>query len=173
MESIRGRLLKIKALAENGYEGEAKAARHLLEKVLEKHNMTFEDLAQEELKKREFRVPRDMNYLFAHVVAQIIGAKRARKITYYTNKPSMKYCEVTDLEYLEIANMFDFHFRQLKKEIEKQKKLTTTAYIYKHKLTVDDGRVSDSSSTNTKDLLTIVSLMKNMDNVYYRKQLKK
>ena len=46
-ESIRGTILKIKALAEKGAEGEKDAAKRMLKRWMHKYNLSIEDLFEE------------------------------------------------------------------------------------------------------------------------------
>lgn len=171
METIKDKLIKIKALADRGCAGEARNAKLLLVKLLDKYNMTFDDLSDAELKRRRFNVPKNKMVLFYHIVYTVIG-KRAEDIYYYGKTTTVQYANVTDFEYLEISSMVNFHFRQLDKELQKQQKTITGAYIYKHRLTVKAEDSDERAERSDKELLAMLNAISSLDDVYYRKQIK-
>jgi len=171
METIKDKLIKIKALADKGCAGEARNAKLLLDKLLDKYHLTLDDLSDVELKKRRFNVPKSKMVLFYHIVYNVIG-KRAEDIYYYGKKTTAQYANVTDYEYLEISSMANFHFRQLDKELQKQHKTITGAYIYKHKLTVKSEDSDDRAVRSNEELLAMLNAIDSLDDVYYRKQIK-
>ena len=171
METVKDKLLKIKALADKGCAGEAINAKLLLDKLLDKYNLTIDDLSGVELKNRRFNVPKNKMFLFYHIVYNVIG-KRAEDLFYYGKKTTAQYAKVTDFEYLEISSMANFHFRQLDKELRKQQKTITGAYIYKHSLTVKSEDADDRAVRSDEELLAMLKAIDDLEDIYYRKQIK-
>ncbi len=172
MESIKDKLRKIKALADKGFYGEAQNAKRILNNLLDKYSLTIDDLMEDEKKLRKFKVERVMYIVFNHIVANVIGEERTSKMYWFKNKPSVQYIELTDYEYAEIHNLFDFHKRQYKKEYKKQIDIIITAYIHKHNLTLkaspDD---KDRKEMSMDEFLDILSAIRRMEDNYYVKQL--
>jgi len=173
METVKDKLLKIKALADKGYAGEARNAKLLLDKMLDKYNLTLDDLMCVELKKRGFKVPFNKMVLFFHIVYSVIG-KRANNIVYYGNKKTEQFVKLTDLEYIEIESMINFHFKQFDKELKKQHKAIISAYIIKQSLAVSNDVMDedDRPKMSMEEMLAIRNAINGLDDVYYRKQIK-
>lgn len=171
METIKDKLKKIKALSEQGYFGEAENAKLLLNRMLEKYNLSLNDLKNDELIVRKFKVERMFNTVFVHIVAKITG-DRYRDIFYYKGKPSVQHIQLTDYEFVEIQQMFDFHKKQYKKEFEKQILIIKKAYIHKHNLAQDSTGDSESKDVDMDEIRNILSAMDRMEDRFYHKQLK-
>ena len=54
VDVIRERILKVKELAENGIEGEKKAAINLLKELLNKYDLSFDDLTENVIERYEY-----------------------------------------------------------------------------------------------------------------------
>lgn len=132
MESIKDKLRKIKALADAGVAGEAKAAQYQLEKLLSKHNISIDELFDDTMKERKFKVSSD-KVIYLQVLSSIIG-NRAKEAYYFKGRPSEQYVKLTDIEYIDVKNQFDFHRKQLAKEKKKAIKQLEIAYVHKHHL---------------------------------------
>lgn len=171
METIKEKLRKIMALADRGDAGEAIAAQHRLNVLLSKYNLTTEDLFDESLKKRKFKVRRDEWVIFVQVLASIIGV-RYKDMWYMRGKRSEVYIELTDGEYVDVAQQVEFYCKQYKKELTKSVQALQTAYVHKHNLFNKDS--SESSSVNRisrAEYLELIGMISRLENVTYRKQL--
>lgn len=171
MEQIIEKLKKIKSLADRGVAGEAIAAQQQLEKLLAKHNLTIDDLFNEERKDRMFKVKTADEMIFIQVALSIIG-NRAKTIWHYKGDRTNKYLELTDVEFIDISSMFDFHKKQLEKEKKKAIQTLETAYVYKHDLFNCDKSDTPSESKMTIEEYCEIMAMKNrLEDVTFRKQL--
>lgn len=174
MESIKDKLRKIKALADHGVAGEAKAAQYQLEKLLAKYNMCIEDIFDDTLKQRKFKVPKGQDQLFFQTLSSVIG-NRFKECYYYKGKPSEQYIKLTDIEYIDIEQMFSFHSKQVKKELKKTVENLYTAYYYKHDLFNKDKQAvevdSDDSSMSYEEYIEIMAMKDRLQDVTFRKQL--
>jgi hypothetical protein len=172
MEKIIDRLKKIKELAERGVQGEAQAAKLLLEKLLKQHNITIEELSDEKREECSFNADnRTLAVLFMCLVNQI-GVKRAKELYQY-KRDKKYYIELTLLEYIEIKQLFNFHKKQYKKEFEKMKMNLERAYQHKHDLEPirDDDSEKGESTMTLDDLNAMINIVRNLEDVCYRKQI--
>lgn len=120
--------LKIKRLAEEGFEGEAQAAKLALERYMKKHNISESDLQQEVVQKFSYNVAmKDFN-LFSQIVSNVCYPKPS--ITYRGNKKTILYIKVKPEDGILIEAKFEFY----KKALEAQYKLFYSAFIQKNHL---------------------------------------
>lgn len=78
---------------------------------------------------------------------------------------------VTNFEEIEIRELFDFHWKQYKKERLKTIKSLQLAYVQKHKL-FSDAPKSSKSDISYEDLSRMISMMSQMENVSYQKSFR-
>lgn len=172
METIKDRLRKIKALADRGIDGEAIAAQAQLEKLLSKYNLRIQDIFNESLKIRQFKVSRNERHLFAQVLGANIG-DRYKQAYCLRFKPSVMHIELTDAEYVDFEQQFSFFTKQFKKELKKAQDQLLYAFCYKHDLFNKDKEAvpEDKSPINLDEYLEIIAAAKRLENVTFRKQL--
>lgn len=173
-ESIKQRIWKIQALVEKGYEGEAEAAKRVLDGMCRKYGLRIEDLLdQDKVERREFNVGRSkicLN-LFVQCHAKVTGKKR---MAFCRKSPSVISLELTAYQYAEILNMFNWHKSNLQKDLDNAQQLCYEAYVQKHGIYRE--RQEDEEKTDAPvdidRLRKILIMMGNLnDNTYY-KQLK-
>ena len=171
MDSIKQKLLKIKALAEQGVEGEAIAARNQLAKLLEKHGMTIEDLCSENKKLRPIQILRVEAPLFSQILWKVTGEENHPIFTYKGQSKLLRVVELTDRDYIDFQQLFEFHRRQLAKERKKCLETLYTAYIHKHDIFgQSDGKQSENSMTE-EQLRAIIAMMSGLENATFHKQI--
>jgi hypothetical protein len=168
METIKEKLRKIKALADKGIDGEARSAQYQFERLLSKYNLTIEDIFDNTLKERKFKVGKSEERIFIHTLATNIG-DRYKNVFIYKGKPSEKYIELTDQEYIDFEQQFSFHRKQLKKELKKSNNELFNAYCFKHRLYNKEAKVE--SEMTLDEYLSIIGYTKKMEDVTFRKQL--
>ena len=140
---------KIKALAEQGYEGEAGSAQKALENMPHKHGLTIEDLCTDTPEWRWIKIGSNKE-LFSQCYSQVLNTSTIRYSKYRSNIN----VELTAAQYADLISLFEFHSDQLKKEFKKEfkkerKRLLenfTDSYIQRHEIWGD----SDSSDENTE-----------------------
>lgn len=173
-ESIKSRLKKIQSLAENGYKGEAAAARRLLDEMCKKYGLTIEDLLdQDKVERRMFNIGRNKVYLnlFAQCYAKVTGNKG---VSYCKESSSVISLEVTAYQYAEILNLFDWHKANLKKDLDNAQDLCFEAYIQKHGLyrqRSEEEKREDKTPIDFERLSKIIMMMRNLNDNSYYKQL--
>lgn len=177
MESIIERARKVLALAEQGVDGEAKAAKLALEALLKKHGLTIEDLKNEKRERREFSIKnRNEVLIFNHCILNMFGHDSVVWDRHYTYKRDYRhiYAEMTDIEYLDFKPFFEFHILQFRKELKKMLDAITSAYVNKHNL-FDSNPTSDQDDQKTKTdmqkLYMIMLVMDSMESSSYHKTL--
>lgn len=173
MEPLIDKLRKIKALAEGGVAGEAKAARSQLEKLLLKYGVTLEELAENTMKERRFRVTKSDTQLFYQTLASVIG-NRYKSCYHYRGESKVTCVEMSDLEYLDFKQYYQFHRSQLNREIKKSTDLLMNAYFHKHNIFNCEHSASGSDTKTTpEEIAALVRMMQNLEDVSYHKQLNK
>ena len=113
---------KLKALAERGVEGEAINANKMLQKMLQKHNLTIEEIEGEKQQDYFFKANGLNATLFHQIVKRVnynlklyqIPAKKVKQFMLEGNQ--MVTCTVA--EFIEIDQMFDVYKKLYKKESE-------------------------------------------------------
>jgi len=174
MELIIEKLKKIKKLAEEGFDGEMQAAVYLLNQQLKKHNLTIDDLQDEVEKERCFTAIGD-NERFALLMCclKVIGIDRSYGLKYYRGELKKQYISLTEIEYIDISQMFDFHKKNMKKEFEKMVLDFQKSYQYKHGLYASEN--SEKHKSNYKpsysEWLKIKQFADNMDDNFFHKQI--
>lgn len=174
-DKIKDRLQKLKILAEQGYKGEALAARRAFENMLEKYGLTIKDLCDAKAEWRWIKVGSDkeLKKILHQCHFQVIDKSNS---TYKEYKDEIGF-ELTPAQYADLMSLFEFHSSQFKKERSKLLKNLTSAYIQKHEIwgQSDDEDCEDKpkkeKSINWNDVKAIIALADAMEDVSYHKQL--
>ncbi len=104
-ESIKSKLLKLQALAEKGYKGEAETAKIMLDKLCKQYGVSLEEvLNREEKKYCLFNVGRAKVYLslFMQCYANVTGE---RELNYIKESNSEIGVKLTAYQCAGIANL--------------------------------------------------------------------
>lgn len=147
-ESIKQKLLKLQALAERGYKGEAYAAQQAIERICQQYNIRLDDILDAQAKRwYTFETGRSkaMQTLFIQCYAKVmnVGSMSYRQIG--RNRIGI---ELTALQYAELSNMFEWHKDNFAQELEDMKQTFLEAYISKHNIYRDTG----DDNTEEKEL---------------------
>jgi hypothetical protein len=169
MESIIEKLKKIQVLAQRGEMGEMQAAKRKLEELLAKYGLTLDDLNDNALRERVLTVPKDVEILFVQCCFKIIGAKRTGQIWYVKSE---KHAELTDMEYIELRQLFDFHRANYRCELKKLKKDFENAYQFKHGLYCSDSsETTNDKPLSRKEIEAIIRLSSGLSDVTFHKAI--
>lgn len=177
MDRIIDKLKKLLALAERGEQGEAENARRLLEAELRKHGLTFDDIREENKRTRMFKYnSNEERTLLIQVLVNYLGSKSDafNKSTYNKYKKQV-YIDLTDMEYIDISNMYDFFKAQFRKEQKRLLHDMIQAFVQKHRLfdSTPSERPDDDREIDWDELKRILALSSTMEDVTFRKQLTK
>lgn len=158
---------KIKALADRGIGGEKANAIELLEKFLQRNNLTIEQIEEVERSDRLFKVKKNQIRILLQIMRKVMGSE----ISFYQ---SARYrngliAECTMLEYVEIQAMFEFYWKAYEKELD----IFTSAFIYKNELYANDKSraLSDLSREEKERFYKTARLMEGMDKNHYLKPI--
>lgn len=138
---IRERARKVLRLKEEGRAGEAEAAAKQLQKLLDKYNLTLDDLREDE-EERTLRAWRyktkHEKHLLRQIAYTIVGPDRipGRVYNKSSGRPLKKIgVECTEVEAADIKERFEFYRDLWAEEVEK----IQSAFIQKHELFPEDG----------------------------------
>jgi len=173
MELIIEKLKKIKSLSEQGIDGEAQAAKHALQKLLKQYNLSLNDLADDIKKERCFfaKENKDQDVLL-YCCLKILGADRYKTLYRYKGERSKLYIELTDYEFAELSEYYDFHKRNYRKEFKQMETDFIKAYQYKHNL-YSDTPSEDARALTDEEMLKIFKYASEMQDVSFYKALTK
>lgn len=175
MDKIIDKLKKILALAERGEQGEARNARLKLENELKKHGLTIEDLRSEQKTPRVFPYKtKDEMTLFFQILISVCGRNSEEtKGAQYDSKGKRLFATLTDLQYLEILNMWEFHRKQFNKEKKRLMRDCLSAYINKHDIFDPNAEPSKRDEIDWERIARVMRLANGMEDIHYRKSLSK
>jgi hypothetical protein len=177
IELIKDKLLKLKNLAERGYQGEAIAAQKALKNMLEKYGLTLDDICDDKLEWRWIKTGRskDVKKIFFQCFFQITDKSNCKY------KEAKKYSEIgfelTSAQYADLMSLFEFHSKQFKRERDKLLKNLCQAYIHKHEIwhktdiPDDEEKPKKRNPIDPDELRSILLLVDSFEDVSYHKQL--
>jgi len=170
-QQLKERLLKLYELSKRGEGGEKVNAEVFLNKLLEKHNLTIDDIDSNVPKRRYYKYTTKANMrVIIQVLFKTLGAKA--KIG---QLPSYKEVsiEVNDYQHVQILEEIDFHLDNFKKERKKILEDFKQAYIQKHCLYSTDSEPSKKEMTkeDLEQLERIIAMQGNLSNDSYTKKI--
>lgn len=174
-ESIKNKLKKLLALAEQGVQGEADNARRLLEKLCKEYSVSIEELLDEnQLKRYCFDISRNAIYkdLFVQCYCKV---SQKISLSFYQESRSQISVEMTALQYAELVSLFEWHKANFNKDLEDMKKNILLAYCRKHHLYSDVKPDNDNDRELTEDerkqLIKIMFMQESLNDNQYHKLL--
>lgn len=180
-ETIKSKLLKLQALAERGYKGEAEAAKRLLDKLCKQYGVSLEDILDREKKNRyRFEIGKGKLWLklFMQCYANVTGSKELRYIR--ESCSIIRGVELTAYQFAEISNLFFWHKANLKKDIEKTQRLVFEAYVQKHRIFRDRSNDPEDPEEEQEDkpidfahLQALLMMMGNLNDNTFHKMIEK
>lgn len=163
---------KLKALSERGVGGEAENAATMLSNLMNKHNITIEQLEEVERQNERFDIKENQVQLFGQV-RSMVGKFNLYEIR---NRKSNMFEGVqlscTKSEYLELSATFEFYWEAY----EKEQKIFYRAFVQKNNLfpvngnEVDVGKMSEAEK---KEALEVLRLSEALNKHHFNKTLKK
>jgi hypothetical protein len=149
MEQIIDKLRKIQALAEKGCQGEAMAAKLLLDKMLTKYGMTLSDLEFETTTRYAFKYRTVAEHdLIVQTIAKVVNR---RQVHCFVPKGKREIrVDLTAAQLIDVKEMLGFYLRQFRTELKKQEATLVHAFIIKQRIFPDEP--SEGSNTQEKKL---------------------
>ncbi len=175
-EELKQKIRKIIALAEGGTDGERTVASVKLQTLLQENGLTLDDFKEDKEQRYIFNVGA-LQWrvdLFLQIAMKV---KNTNKISYWkTYRRSQVQISCTEAQKNEIQNLFNWHSKNLKKEIDKTIHNLITAYELKHRLFNEksDDNEQDNDSERKIDyekLMQIMTLQSVLSNERYHKQI--
>jgi hypothetical protein len=163
---------KLKALAEQGVGGEKVNAEEALARLMQKHNITIEDLDGIERQEERIRYPSagGLGYKLARqIIASVIGSPFNK---YVDKRNRLIYVKLSRAEYLEVIAKLDFFLPHYEKELE----TFYSAFIQvNHLYAKPDGKEDDRplSDIDLAELERLMSMMQGMRPAPFLKRLDK
>lgn len=164
MQKIIDLCKKLNALAKGGVGGEKHNAAQMLQKLLEKHAISINDI-EEEVKKRFCFKPKN-SQLLVQVAATVIGTVNA----YTLRGRKGVYMDLTTAQYIEIEAKYSFYQSAYNKELKKMVK----AFVMKNKLYADRPEGMEQKPLTDKELAElwdIAQMAQGLDRHHYNKQI--
>ncbi|UVL19621.1 DUF2786 domain-containing protein [Pseudomonas sp. B21-044] len=152
-QKVQDKLRKLQALAERGVGGEKVNAQRMLERLLERHGLTLEDLADERRETRWFPAPTRFDVrLAAQILAKLCNTN-APGVYRSKNRPKQVGVDVTPAEAIE----FELHYDILRKALTEHFKDAFSAFIQANRL-YSNLPSDESSSAMSERVFRILSM---------------
>lgn len=173
---IKDKLRKIYELVQQGDPGERDNARILLDELLTKYNLTEQDLIEERTETRIFSYKDKWHQQF---VLCIIESTLDREIKFSQLQRNKRiFCELTDLDYLQVNEVLKYYEKILKKEIRNFKKNIALTILSKYDLVPKYETKENNNNNNKKqrksdniDWNQVLGLLNTIKQPPHRKQL--
>lgn len=146
LDKIKSLITKVSELAKRGVDGEKESAKKKLEKLLNKYGININDINNDDKQKRIFRIKNREDYLavLGHVIWDIVPnldiSENTRRLEVY--------CNLTNEQYIEVAEKFDCYWKLWCKEKEQ----FMLAFIIKNNLGVGKGNTGKDAKRMTKEM---------------------
>lgn len=161
---------KLAELAKQGHGGEKTNAETMLRKLMEKHNITIEDIEGDEKKIRWFKPTKSQKQFFLQVVSSVLG----KGVPKYGNRvvKSEIGMYLTDAEYIEIKSKFEFYWKRYLEDVE----ILYEAFVQKNRLyskSTDNEPKPETELTadELKRLKKVIGTMDALDTHSFHKQI--
>lgn len=139
---LKDKLLKLYELSKRGVDGEKTNAELMLSRMLDKHNLSLDDIDQDIPKKRYYKYTTKMSKdIISQIAFKVLGSKEVYLVSGYREVS----VTVTDFEHIQILEMIDFHLSNFEEERKLFLKDFTSAYIQKHRLFRDLDKDEDEA----------------------------
>lgn len=135
---LKNKLLKLYELSKRGIGGEKINAEFFLNKLLEKHDLTIDDIDSNLPKKRFYKYKTKAD---ESIISQVAYKITGDKGCIYTVKGYKEIClDVTDYQHVQIIEEVDFHLDNFKNERKQFLEDFRAAYVQKHRLFPADSK---------------------------------
>lgn len=173
IESIKSKILKLHALAESGNTHEAQSARAMLERWLNQYGLSLEDILDESNKTRWYEFKVRSKWEKKLLLQCYFKVKNVNEVKYRGYGGVLEF-DLTSYEFAEITNYYEWHKKQLAKELKAMQADFTETYILKHQITSEkgaDGEEDELTPEKMARLIKVLTLMRTVENTSYRKLL--
>lgn len=158
---------KLKALADRGVGGEKYNAKKMLKALLKKHNLTMEDIEEEEVCLNQISVIKEQRKLFHQIGYNVIGKK------YYTidvrRYKNIMLIECTKAHAIEIEAKLNFYWKAYKEELD----IFYHAFIQKNKIFAEDADVKPVKKEDKEKMERMLAMASTIKKSSFHKLLEK
>lgn len=159
---MKSKLAKIKTMAERGTTHEREVAKRMLDDLLEKYDLTLDDIQdrEERLYWIVYKRPYEKDLIF-QIVAHVL---KTSTISWTKKKASKRVgLRLTPAQYATIRDFWETYRQPLVDEIEKYLANVFSAFVQKHRLFNPDATGGSAKDDLDPDL--IAALIRNMTTI--------
>jgi hypothetical protein len=161
---------KLKALSDRGEGGERFNAEVKLKQLMEKYNISFEDIEDDTILMREFNYKRGQEQILIQSIRSVVGRKP--KILNYKKgygKQTTFLVECTQYQFIEAQAVFNFYWPRNQADLDAFR----LAFIYKNNLFSPDAESESKPPTDEEyeKIQKVIKMMDVLDKNHFRKQL--
>lgn len=157
LDKIKETLKKLAVLAERGEENERQTALGLLQRLLQKYNLSIPDLINTDLKEREFNFTSRDNLT---ILSQCIWSINPDAQVSFDSGKNKVYVKLKSSDYIEIIEKFLYYYPLY----EKEKMKLMLAFICKHGLTTSANQCANNENNmSTEEVKQVALIMSGMD----------
>lgn len=173
IESIKSKILKRHALAESGNTHEAMNARAMLEKWLLQYGLSLDEILEEKNEPRWYEFKARSSWEKKLLFQCYFMVKNVGKVSYRGRSEIISF-ELTPYEFAEMTNFYEWHRKQLGKELKEMQKNFVDAHVYKHNITSTVGSEREPESLTPEELnrlKNVLLLVRTVEDTHYQKLL--
>ena len=152
LDKIRETLKKLAVLAERGEDNERQTALGILQKLLQKYNLSIPDLVNPDLKEREFNYSSRDNLT---ILSQCIWSINPDVQVSFDSGKNKVYVKLKSSDYIEVVEKFLYYYPLY----EKEKMKLMLAFICKHGLTTASNQCESNENSMTNEEIKQAALM--------------
>lgn len=175
-ESILSKIRKLYNLYQRGEINEAANAKRILDGLLAKYDVTIEQIIAPTEKKYHFHF-KHSKYALKLFIQCYCYIKDVSEMS-YSRRYNDIWVSLTEAEYIDLNELYTWHYNNFVNEIEEQKKLVFKAYCHKHELW-NRTRTSDETEDEPKmptaeelrELMAIEAIKTQMSDKCFHKQI--
>jgi len=173
MDTIIQRLKKIKELADRGEAGEALAAKAKLIDLLQKHNLSLEDIETEVKQSYKFKYAfSDEKDVMLQCISKVIDDPKM-SYSHYRDKKKEFFVKLTEWQYIECKDLIQFHLKQYRDEKKRKMRAFFSAYLNRHSLFADSSEPGESKMSPEEYAEFVRAYRGLLDTETYAKKLEK
>jgi len=168
------KIRKMVSLAEHPEtpEHEVNTAKKHIEILLSKYNLTIENVLEEKVSRREFRIKNTYEHTLLHQI--IVNNVHTRKpFTGKYKKYKIIVADLTDAEFINVSEAWSFHRKLFKRDMDVALNTFVNAYIVKHDIysSFDEETEEKPSKMSFEEIMRIRNAMANLSNESYFKKI--
>lgn len=174
-EKVIDKVKKLQALVDRGERGEVLAAKRALDDLCAQYNIDIDTLFDEKEERVSFKLPYNDKLARRLLFQCYCKITNRKEISYQHNKYSnIIYFSLTKTQEIDLRSMFDFYWKQLKKERAKILDTLAISFVNKHNIFSDDKETATKSEMTFEkweELKKAMLMMSQLEEVSYHKQL--